>query len=203
MNLTALRTEFLARGEDFLDSSGTTRQDYFLNEGYRRINEAEPWPWLFADASGTAPLTITDLQTVLSVVDATDKTKLTRLDRRRLLDADTDLTTVGTPQYWYRDSDTSLKVYPANTTITLNVRYLRVAPTLSTGTDTPILPTRYHGLIVDAAMIEAFKDSEDFSELSALEQVFQQRIAEMRRAYLPESGPDYIDSIVSGFIKTY
>ena len=205
MQLSDLRTELLARGSDYLDSSGTTRQDLFINAGYRRINESgDNWPWLFADASGTAPLTISDLQVVRSVVDASNTHSLDRIDRRYVVESlDPTLVQTGTPTHWYRDSDTTIKIWPANTAVTVNVRYLKVPPTLSGPTDTPVIPTRYHPIIIDAAFVEVLKDSEDYSEMGGAEQVLQQRLAEMRKAYIDESGPDFIDPTRSGWIRTY
>ena len=202
MNLTALRTEFLARGEDFLDSAGTTRQDYFLNTAYHRICESYDWPWLFADATGTAPLTITDLRTVHSVVDTTNNNKLVRLDRRQLQDLDPALTSTGAPTYYYRDNETDIKVWPVSS-VTLAVRYLKVPPSLALTTDTPLVPARWHNLIVDGAMVEAFKDSEDYNELNSLEAVFQQRLSQMKSTYIDESGPGYIDPVNNGWFTSF
>lgn len=203
MLLSDIRTEFLARGEDFLDSAGTTRQDMFINTSYQRIAEAFDWPWLYADATGATPLTISDLRTVLSVVDSTNNVKLVHMDRRELIEADPALTASGSPYYWYRDSDVQIKVYPT-TSVTLAVRYIKVPAALSGPTDTPLIPTRWQSLIVDGAMVEAFKDSEDYNELQSLEQVFEQRLAQMKAAYREESGPSwYVDPVVSGWTTTF
>ena len=202
MQLSDLRTEFVARGEDFLDSTGTTRQDLFINTAYQRICEAFDWPWLYADATGASPLTIADMRTVLSVVDTTNNVKLTRFDRRDILDIDPAFTNNGNPTYWYRDSDTKIVSYPT-AAVTLAVRYLKIPPTLSSPTDTPLVPTRWHGLIVDGAMVEAFKDSEDYNELQQLESVFEQRLSQMKSAYTEESGPGYIEMINNGWYRSF
>jgi hypothetical protein len=73
--------------------------------------------------------------------------------------------TRGRPTYFYRDSQTSIKVYPANTSISLSVRYCK-APADLTGTDTPIVPADYHDLIVDGAVLYAKKDDDTFDQLS-------------------------------------
>jgi hypothetical protein len=198
-----LRTELVSRGTDYLDATGTVRQDMYLNMGYTRLNEAYDWPWLYADASGTAPLIIADLRTVLSVVDQTNNVKLVRFDRREIVELDPGLLATANPYYYYRDSDTQIKVYPVNTTATIAVRYLKVPPALVNAGDTPIIPLRWHPLIVDGAMVEVAKDADDAPGVEAFEKIFEQRLMQMKAAYIDESGPSYIDPVVSGWSTTF
>src|SRR3954471_4402598 len=141
MTYADLLTEFYARGFEYLNdgSTGATRAGRWINFAYKRICREEEWPWTYADASGAPPLTISDLRSVLSVTDSTNDNPLQRVDRRDLVEMYPDLPDTGTPEYFYRDSQTSIKVYPANTSISLSVRYCK-APADLTGTDTPIVP---------------------------------------------------------------
>lgn len=190
MNLTAIQTEVQARGFDY---ASTTRLNYWINRAYHRICEADDWTWLRTTTTGSAPLTISDLRTVLSVVDTTTQSVLTGLDERTIIDqVDPILTTTGTPAYFYRTSDTQLSVYPANTSDTLKVTYIKVPTDLSAGADTPVVPTRYHYAIIDGAVVEALKDSDNIAEAGPIEAAFQDAIREMQITYaFNHHGPDY------------
>jgi hypothetical protein len=185
--LTAM---FLARGFDYLP---TATAEGYLNDAYLvDICEAEDWPFLEATTTGKAPLVVSDLRTIESVIDSTQGTKLSPLDRRHITDDfDTDLTTIGTPAFYYLTAGTTVSVYPANTTDTLSVRYWRAPPRLTSG-DTPLLPTRFHSLIVDGAAARAYEDSDDYELSENAETKFQRRLQKMRDGLLDQGrdGPD-------------
>lgn len=191
MDLTALRAELLARGANYLDSSGTTRQDRFINRGLLKVWFAEPWYFARTTTTGTAPLTISDLGNVRAVVDTTNKRRLTHLEDRALIDdVDVDLATTGTPAYWYLTSDTGLSVYPANTSASLKVWYVKKPATLTNGTDTPAIPTEFHLAIVDAAMVEVYKDSDNYELRAMARQELEDSLGEMRAALLFKNHAD-------------
>ena len=152
MTLADLQVELQARGFDYLS---TTRQNYYINSAYQiDICEDSDWPFLEVTTTGTAPLTITDLRSIESVIDTTQACKLRPLDRRSITDDyDTSLTTAGSPSFYYLTTATTVSVYPANTTDTLSVRYWKFPAALSAASDTPVVPTRFHPLIVDAAVV--------------------------------------------------
>lgn len=205
MNLTALRAEFVARGYDYVDSGGTTRQDSFINRGYHRICEEADWPFLQIVASGTAPLSsLTDIREVIYVLDTTNNAELQGSTANDIAYLDPNVSTAGTPQYWWLDQDT-IKVYPTSASASLSVRYVKVPTDLSSGSDTPVLPTRYHPLIVDAAVLEAAKDADDLNTLQVLQADYDRRIQEMKRTLLNRNhqGPDYIRPVNSGWLMTY
>lgn len=181
MNFSDLQTEVFGRGYEYLNDGGTglARVQRWINQAYKRISREEEWPWTYADASGAPPLTISDLRSVLSVTDSTNDNPLQRVDRRDLVEMYPDLPDTGTPEYFYRDSQTSIKVYPANTSISLSVRYCK-APADLTGTDTPLVPADYHDLIVDGAVLYAKKDDDTFDQLL---QTFEQGLQQMRADY--------------------
>ena len=123
MNLLDLRTELYARGFDYLSS---TRANYFINRAYSELCEEEDWPFLEATTSGTAPVSITDLRTIETVIDTTATRRLQPLDRRHILEDDYQLSTTGSPSCYYLTSCNTLAVYPANTTDTISERYWKV-----------------------------------------------------------------------------
>ncbi len=159
MDFVTLRTELAARGFDYLSD---TRQGYFVNRSYQEMAGAADYPWLESTATGVAPLSITDLRTIESVVDSTTTTRLSPLDRRNIMATDTDLTTVGTPSFYYLTTGSTVAVYPANTTDTLSVRYWKVPTDLTADSDEPGFPARFHQLIVDGATYFAYLDSDNF-----------------------------------------
>lgn len=138
-----------------------------LNLGKNALEQVAPWPWLEATTSGTAPLTISDLRQVLYVVDTTNDCVLPGLDVRSTVGVDPELGS-GVPSSWWLDGLTSLKVHPTNTSVSLSVRYLKFSSELSTGTDTPLIPVREHPVWIDFAVVEAYKDSDNFAAAQAL-----------------------------------
>lgn len=196
MTYAELLTEFAARGFDYLSA---TRAGYYIDSAYRvDIATDSDWPWLEATSTGAAPLTVSDLANVESVIDSTQKLKLRPLDRRNLTDDwDTNLATVGSPQWYYQTTSTTINVYPANTTNTLSVRYWKVPVALSAASDTPILPTKYHLLIVDAAVARAYEDDDEFAQAQTAWQSFQVRLNNMRESLLIGQHDEPDDLIVS------
>lgn len=186
MTLAQLRTELYARGFDYLDA---TRSNSLLNFAYQiDICEAEDWPFLEATTTGTAPLSITDIRTIESVVNTTSTEKLVPMDRRNITDDwDTNLATVGTATAYYTTSGTSVSVYPADTASSLSVRYWKVPTTLSADSDTPILPTRWHPLIVDAAVVRAYEDADEGGMAQNARGAFDQRLQLMRESLLSQN----------------
>jgi hypothetical protein len=191
MDFSGLRAEVQDRGFDYL---ATSRINRYINQVYHDICESERWPFLETDSTGsTAPLTISDLGSVDSVVDATNKNLLYWVDRRTLLDTDRDLTTTGTPTVWYQESQTVIKVYPANTTITLNVHYFQTPDDLSADSDEPLIPARWHDLIIDGVVIKAYKDTDDWDAAINAQQFLDLQMEKMRDTILRNwQNPDFI-----------
>lgn len=198
MTLAELRTELQARGFDYLS---TVRCSQFLNDAYLTdIAEAEDWPWLEATSSGTAPLTITDLRTIELVIDSTAKFKLQPLDRRNITDDwDSDLTTAGDPAFYYTTTGTTVAVYPTSTTHTISVRYWKVPATLGSDLTEPALPTRFHSLIVDAAVARAYEDNDEWDAAEAARQKFEARLDHMRVSLLNQQHDETDDYVVSDY----
>lgn len=166
MNLGEARTEFGDRGFDGVLSSA--RMNFYLNRALTDFGDYYAWPWLRKTATGAAPLTISDLKYVRSVYDSTGN-EMFGLD----VNEDVDLTTTGSPSYWWID-DTSgsavITAYPVGT-VTLRVSYVAEAPLLSADSDVPLMPVRYHMTWIDLAVMRAYRDSDNFAAASALQQV--------------------------------
>lgn len=198
MNLGTMRTELQARGVTDLSNS---RANQFLNDAYHSLCEMEAWPFLETTASGSAPLTVSDLRAVLYVLDTSNDLQLAPGDARDLSYNDPDFaTTTGSPNSYWIDGS-AVKVYPVST-VTLSVRYLKVPADLSADGDTPVVPTRYHQLIVDLAQVKVLGRDRDNPELVAgLRQEVDRDLAQMRDTLLDRNydSPDYILVRSSGF----
>ena len=188
MDFQTLQTEFFATGfDDWNDAgAGLTRAKRIINEAYKSICDAAPWGFLETTASGTAPLTVSDARHVQTVTDNTNKQPLAYLpkDQREAIFPDTPDT--GNPEYWTWASDTSIAVYPANTSVTIEVGYLKNPVDLSVNGDTPIVPTRYHDLIVLLATVRAwrYKDASGSESIQTLKQEYREELGEMMQALL-------------------
>jgi hypothetical protein len=172
VDFAALKTELSDRGFARLTDA---RRGIFVNEGRRKLDNLCTWPYRLASASGAAPLTIADLGVIEEVLNtAAASAPLDFMDRRSILDAYGELTTVGAPQVFYIDNGI-VRTYPVGGT--LAVRYYKRTPVLVNGTDTPLAPADYHLLYVDLAEVEA-RGGKDVP-LGDLPARVQQKILEM------------------------
>lgn len=198
MTFGELQVELYARGFDYLnqDAAGRTRAKRWLNEAYLEdVCGDEGWDFLRTSTSGTAPLTISDLDTIISVRDDSNDMQLTVADTGWLADTYSDLTQTGNPEFAYLTGQTTLDLYPANTTATIEVAYFKVPTELSADGDTPLLPLRWHGLLVDLAVVRAYVDSDNLEAAQWLEQRAQRRLAKMYSAEAVRSPyPGYVQT---------
>jgi len=164
MTLEELMSEVYGRGFDDLRGNATeeARVKRWLNYAQREIADYAPWPFLEANKESTAPITFTDLGHVLSVTDLAHDEQLTYADRRELIGYDPNLSAVGAAERWYMEGEGTLKVYPADTSSKFLVRYVKVVTDLSAASDTPIIPTNYQELIVEGAVIRAYRNRDNY-----------------------------------------
>lgn len=188
VNLAQLRTEFYARGFAYLNDggAGTTRANQFINQGYQNLMEEADYPFDETTATGVAPLTITDLRDVIYVSTASGA--LEGREVTAFLGDDPSLSQSGTAAYWYLDGS-QLKVWPADTHTSLTVRYTRVPVDLAADTDTPVVPSRYHLLIIDFAVIRALRDKSNFDEASALRTAIDDDLRRLRETMFDRGVP--------------
>lgn len=185
MNFGELQQELVDRGFTYLSDNAISqaRRNRWLNQGRTDLNDLERWPWLEATQTGAAPLTIADMREPLYVATATALLEARTPDD--LADSsDPLLATVGVPVYYWRDGMTKIQVYPLNVATQITVRYLKVEADLAAATDTPIMPSRYHNLIVDFAAMRAYRDRSNFAEAKAIWDALQPDLARMREALL-------------------
>lgn len=180
MTFQQMITEMKARGFDHMGS----RVESYLNDAYLLdICEQENWSFLEEVAEGPAPLTISDLRTVEYVIDQSNVEKLDPLLKDRITDDwNPDLTEVGTPSLYYITKGTTVNVYPVAAN-EIEVRYWKVAPELSAEAE-PLLPKRWHSLIIDGAVARAYTNSDDYELSVAAREQFEGRLQLMRDSLL-------------------
>jgi hypothetical protein len=199
MAITTLATaeaELQARG---YNRFSTTRLDAWLNEAKNRFEDYQfDWPWLKTTTTGTAPLTISDLRRVLSVVDSSSKTPIDQVDENAIIEyASGDLTLAGSASGWYLSSDTVLSTFPVGTG-SLSVRYIKFSPELASG-DQPLIPARYRMTWVDLAEVEALRFGvKDAAAAASLEQGVFRRLGEIAGVYAMQKQTDYMEMLMTG-----
>jgi hypothetical protein len=167
--LSTLLEEFYLRGFNALNDNGTGEQraKRWINSAINELCEVARWPFLHATVTNAAPLALTDVRHVISVVDDTTGRELRGMNREDILTTvSTDLTTTGAPSVWYLEG-TTLRVYPVSTD-SLNVRYIAVPPDLVAAADVCVVPSRYTNLVVDLAVARGYRDKEAFEPERAL-----------------------------------
>lgn len=182
-----LQTEFYARGFDYLNDGGTgqTRALAWINQAYQELCEEDLWPFLLTSSSGAAPLTISDLRVIFTVVNTPTLTVLLPVPEDEVLDTYSTLTTTGVPQFFYTD-DLVVRVYPVGGTIT--VRYWKTPTVLAANGDAIVVPDRFANLIVDGAVRRAANDSDDSATVKRAEDERQRGIDLMRRSLMFRDG---------------
>lgn len=189
MNFTELVDELFARGTDYLDedASSHARAERWINQAYREILNLQSWPFLetiATGASGAGTVSIPDLRRIRFVQDLDTGDYLQRATLEELAADQADVTTTGTPELYYIEGGALVSAYPVGGT--LEVHYIkRVSP--MSGTDTPLFSEEYHDLIVDRAMMKAYKDSDNFENAAALKLEFDAGLASMAEDYSLDS----------------
>jgi hypothetical protein len=161
MTFADLQSALFARGFDFMNDAGAglARAKVFLNLGMHICDDAESWQYLQASTTGTAPVTVSDLGRIESVVDVTNLNPLEFMSRRDVTNRYADLSlTGGFPAFYFVTGGNTVGAFPV-TSVTLTVRYTRVAPDMVAGTDVPLMPDRFRMAIVDYAAALAFRES--------------------------------------------
>lgn len=190
MTTEELVASLKAQGFDYLSTAECTQ---FLNDAYLLdICEEEDWFFLEATAEGMPPLAISDLRAIEYVTNTTQNQKLVPLLRARITDdLDPDLTQTGTPSRYYVTEGKNVNVFPVSTTDEIAVRYWKVPQELS-GSVVPLVPTRYHSLIVDGARARGYRNSDDWELATAAQANFDTGLEKMRESLgsLQHDAPD-------------
>jgi hypothetical protein len=164
MTFGALVEEVIARGYDYMSKA---RIESFVRRSYQILCSRFQWPFLEAEAEGTAPLEIENLRYVLSVTDKTNQWPLHGADRRWLAEAFPNLEEEGLPQFWYLENNV-LQAYPLSSVSEITVRYVQRAAALLEEGDEPVVPGEWQYLIVDMAVVQCLKDNDEYQVAAEL-----------------------------------
>lgn len=186
MNFSELQTDFFESGLGYLNdnATGLARAKRWLNQAYLEACALEPWPFLETTATGPPPLAIADLGQVLAVLDTTNNVNLTHSDYSSLVVDYSNPTVTGTASFWYLTGGTTVNVMPPNTGISLSVRYFKVPTEMSNASDTPVIPTQYHDIIVLGAWRRGLLDDSAAGDYEVIKREWNERMAIMRQARL-------------------
>lgn len=158
--------------------TGLARVQRYLNDSMHGVDSSFDWPYKVATTTGTAPLTITDLQTIETITDIGSLNVLKPRDRRDLRQEFADLTQTGRPLYYYLVNNV-INVFYANTSTVLTVDYQKVAPDMVSGSDTPLMPDRYRYCLVEYTVSRLFRDEDAVPESQAAQQAGDSIVAQM------------------------
>lgn len=196
-DFTTLQTDFFSRGFEYLNDAGTglAKAKRLLNQAMHELNGEEPWPFLEATATGSAPLTIADASGQFeSVWDSTNNQMLQRIARVELQQRYGDnLDDTGTPSWWYRTNVGVVNVYPVQA-VSLSVRYFKVGTDLSSGGDLPLMPDRFRVAISALAAAQEHRTNGEARTAAGHQQEAQRIVDKMRLELLGEE-PQHVPYI--------
>lgn len=200
MTFREMLTEFYARGFDYLNDSGVgeTRAKRWINQSYQEICGLDDWPFLEVSTSGSLPLTIADLRTIMSATNTVTELPLSFIDRRTVVDTYPDLTEPGNPEFAYFTSPTTIEGFPVGSD-TINVRYVKVPTDLSADSDEPVIPARYRYAIVDFACGRAYMDSDNPQMAQAVRGDAEATVQLMREHLMLPQHQDADQVVVYGY----
>lgn len=179
MTFEELTNEVIARGYHYLAEG---RVETFIQRAYQKLEAKYVWPWREATKEGVAPFEIKDLRNVLSVENTTSQFPLYGQTRQWLAERYPNLEETGEPLWWWLDNLT-LRAFPTSATANISVRYAKKPAELTAKLE-PAMPSEWHELIVDLAVVPCLKDNDEYQEARELEESIALDLQEMVGAEL-------------------
>lgn len=186
MNRKEIREEVVALGAENIakDTGGEDRINRWIQQAIRTLCDFKPWPFLFDDQEGPAPLAIADLGHVIAVSDLTHRNPIEPITLNQLLLGDPNLDGVGNAEYWYTEDNSTIKVYPAPSGGgSFRVDYRKV-PVVLEDEDEPIIPEDYQEAIISRVRVEAYKATDNFEAAAEVLKDYERVRGEMVHALL-------------------
>lgn len=184
LTFEALKTELGDRGFSDLSDS---RRGYYINAARAELDRMHLWPWREASGTGTAPLTVSDLGVIEAVTNETQDYALTRREYRDLVNQYGDISTSGTPSFYYVGWPSGAPVvatYPTSSD-TIGVQYWKVTADLADPSDEPDSPDDAHYLIVDLAVRRAYRDVDNHEGADAVQEEIDRQLNDLLVQYPP------------------
>lgn len=167
-----------------------------LNDVYHDFNNLESWPYLQKLVTGTSTsgngqlfASTLDIKQVLSLVNTTQGYALTPVDADTFYkDFASMSTAIGYPAVYYLTTVDAVAPngwniftwsIPNNSTDSYQLRYLYIAPDLALS-DTPVIPARYHRILVYAVLAELYDQEDDMDAAMRMQGKYDRRLARIR-----------------------
>lgn len=204
MNRKEIREEIVASGAENIlnDTGGEARINRWIQQAIREICDFKPWPFLLATKQGTAPLEVADLGHVQAVSDITGRNPLEPITLNQVLLGDPTLSSVGTPEYWYTEDGKTIKIFPANTSVTIKVYYRKVPGALE-DEDVPIIPEDYHDLIVTRVRVKVYKATDNLEAAAEMLKDYERELDGMVHALMKPNYDKERRLTRSGYVGDY
>lgn len=193
----------------------------YLNHAYMMYCAREPWPFLeklftgnFTAAQAQQFTATTDIKQVLSLIN-TDKGYALVPERpetvyKNYVDS---LTVPGMPSIYYvpqvnaaAPMGKQVHVYPRPLTAdNVQMRYIYIPALLTAGGDIPVIPERFHRILVFGALWQMYRLEDDPQSGDEFETMFEEGI-QMARNDLWDSQydrPDYVADIMDDYGENY
>lgn len=198
MNYGEIQTRVLRRLAATSDDPVADDVDDYVNEGIHYLETMSPdgWPWMRQTVTMT---TTTEAYTFTQLATLTTGTvNIAKVLSIRLLNS----------TYWqqldFRTVDEAQQLYPSDTqtgppeafsvdgstvtfyptpdgSYTTEMRVVTIEPDLSASGSSPVLPSVYHGAIVDAACLVAYQSLQDDKRMELYEQKVNRWVDRFRR----------------------
>lgn len=172
---------------------------YWVNDAlhYLESTSAEGYPWMrqtitLTTTANDRDYTFTQLgaltsngATINKILDASILSQSVYLPLDLINDETSTLyyggTTAGTPEAWFAEGQ-MFYLYPTPASAdTVRLRVTAIEPDLGGSTSTPVIPTVFHGAIIDAALVEAYQTLQDQARLQQQEKKVDEWIIRMRK----------------------
>lgn len=194
MNLGQLRTALQQRG---YATDTATAQTELINSAYRRIVGMRRWPFLEVVNSPYTIQTFGDsypLSTVTNLLhleavriedpdSSTSRPLLTYLDPQEWRNIQHYNPESGTPRYW-TTMDGYLWLWPTpDKDYTVDLDYVKKVSDLSSDSDTPLIPSTYHDVLVWGAIAELCFRERDMAGYDIANERYNRILADMEAEY--------------------
>lgn len=193
----------------------------YLNHSYMMFCTREPWPFLeklvtttFTTSSAQQFTATTDVKQVLSIINTTQGYALDpeRASTIYKNNAST-LTITGSPAWYYSPiSNTAapmgkqVHVYPQPSAAdAVQMRYIYIPALLTAGGDIPVVPERFHRILVFGALWQAYRLEDDPQSGDEYETMFEEGIQMARNDLwdIQYDRPDYVADVMSEYGDNY
>ena len=193
----------------------------YLNHAYMMFCTREPWPFLeklftgnFTTNQAQQFSSVTDIKQVLSVINTTQGYALNPTRPEAIYKSYADqLTTPNAPVLYYTPVNNSaapmgkqVHVFPVPSAAdAAQMRYIYIPALLTTGTDVPVVPERFHRILTFGALWQMYRLEDDPQSGDEYETMFEEGI-QMARNDLWDNQydrPDYVINVMDDYGDEY